>query len=151
MLDLGFRLKRVRDGVAKEVEFAELLQRRTIVSVYMKNNTPSCDRQNDSLGEHVAALNAAGYDVIALSRDSCGSHLRYAAAKTIHYTLVSDPTDAFARAANSLVQKAMYGRTFIGPARAAFVLDREGRVLAVVEKVDPAAHGEQLKKLVKDL
>jgi hypothetical protein len=38
-IDLNFRLKVVRAGVANDVTFADLLTRRTIVAVYMKNNT----------------------------------------------------------------------------------------------------------------
>lgn len=150
-MDLGFRLKVVRDGIAKEVAFADLLTRRTVVSVYMKNNTGTCDRQNESLVACAAELDRAGFNLIALSRDTSGSHLRYAAAKGIGYALVSDPKDLFARAADSLVPKSMYGRNFIGPARAAFVLGRDGTVLAVAPKVDAENHAAQLRDLVKGL
>lgn len=150
-LDLGFSVGVVRAGVTAEVPFAELLTRRTVVSVYMKNNTPSCDRQNDALVAVAAELDRAGFNLVALSRDTCRSHTRYAAAKSIGYMLASDPEDRFARAARSLIEKSMYGRTFTGPARAAFVLDRDGTVLAVAEKADTAEHGAQLKELIKPL
>jgi thioredoxin-dependent peroxiredoxin len=150
-LDLNFPVKVFHAGTIREVTFADLLTGRTIVSVYMKNNTPSCDRQNDSLAAHAAEFERAGYTIIALSRDTCGSHARYAAAKKLGYILVSDPKDHFARAAGSLVSKSMYGRTFIGPARAAFVLDRDGTVLALAGKVDPANHAAQLRELIKSL
>jgi len=150
-LDTRFRLKVLRAGVVKEMAFADLLTRRTIVSVYMKNHTPSCDRQNASLAAQAAAFDHAGYNLVALSRDTCGSHSRYAVAKKIGYALASDPLDFFARAADSIVQKSMYGRTFTGPARAAFVLDRDGTVLAVVEKVDTSGHAKQLQELIKTL
>lgn len=149
--DLGFKLHALRDGVAKEMAFADLLKRRTIVSVYMKNNTPSCDRQNDSLAAQVAKFDRAGYDLVAISRDTCGSHAKYAAKKGLAYTLVSDPDDRFARATDSLVEKSMYGKKFVGPARAAYVLDRDGTVLAVVEKVDTADHAAQLLDVIKKL
>ena len=100
---------------------------------------------------HAAEFDRAGYELIALSRDTCGSHTRYAAAKHIGYTLASDPEDRFARAADSLVEKSMYGRTFTGPARAAFVLERDGTVLAVVEKVDTADHAAQLRAVINTL
>jgi peroxiredoxin Q/BCP len=141
----------VCDGVVKEMAFADLLTRRTIVSVHMKNKTPSCDRQNDSLVAHAARLNLGGYDIVGISRDTPNSHLRYAVAKKISFPLVSDPHDQFAHAADSLVQKSMYGRTFIGPARAAFVLDHEGTVLAVMEKIDTANFGHQLEELIQTL
>ncbi|MBL9213246.1 MAG: redoxin domain-containing protein [Opitutaceae bacterium] len=149
--DLRFTLPIVRGGVAKEMAFGDLLKRRTIVSVYMKNNTPSCDRQNDSLAAHAATFDRAGYDLIAVSRDTGGSQAKYAAKKAITYTLVSDPDDRFAQATDSLVEKSMYGKTFVGPARAAYVLDRDGTVLAVVKKVDTADHAAQLLDVIKKL
>lgn len=148
---LDFPVKMVRDGVEREVLLRNLLTRRTIVSIHMRNNTGSCDRQNDSLVAHAAELERAGFNVIALSRDPAASHLKYAAKKRIGYTLVSDPTDQFARAADALVKKSMYGRTFVGPARAALVLATDGTVLALAPKVDPANHAAQLRELVRDL
>lgn len=143
-LILSLPLHVLRQGEESETTLKQLLKRRAILSVYMKNNTGSCDRQNDSLVAAVPALDQAGYDVIAVSRDSIGSHRKYAAKKGIPYTLVSDPEDSVAKAADAIVEKAMYGKTYFGPARAAFVLDRDGTVLAVVEKVDPKDHGAQL-------
>lgn len=147
-LKTNFKLKVVADGATREVAFADLLTRRTIVSVYMKNNTGSCDKQNDGLVAHAAAFAKAGYNLVAISRDTCGSHVKYAAKKKITYTLASDPDDLFAKAADSIVEKSMYGKTYLGPARAAFVVEKDGTVLAVAEKVDTADHAAQLKALI---
>lgn len=148
-IDLRFPVKVVRDGVAKEVAFADLLTRRTVVSVYMKNNTGTCDRQNESLATHVAEIDRAACDLIAVSRDTAGAHLCYAAKKQIGYPLVSDPKDLFARAVDSLVQKSMYGRIFVGPARAAYLIDPDGTVLAVVPKVEADKHAEQVLDMIR--
>ena len=43
-IDTDFKVKAVQEGEEKEVSFSELLSGKTIVSVYMKNNTSSCDR-----------------------------------------------------------------------------------------------------------
>ena len=150
-LKTNFKLKVVAHGVESEVTFKDLLKRRTIVSVYMKNNTGSCDKQNDSLAAHAAAFTKAGYDLVAISRDTPGSHLKYTVKKKFTYTLASDPTDLFAQAADSVVEKSMYGKKYFGPARAAFVLAADGTVLAVAEKVDTADHAAQLKALIAGL
>lgn len=150
-LKTNFKLKVVAQGVESEVTFKDLLKRRTIVSVYMKNNTGSCDKQNDSLAAHAAEFTKAGYDLIAISRDTPGSHLKYAVKKKITYTLASDPSDLFAQAADAVVEKSMYGKKYFGPARAAFVLAPDGTVLAVAEKVDTADHAAQLKALIAGL
>ena len=57
--DLNFRVKVVLNGESQEVTCANLLKRRTVVSVHMKNNPPGCDRQNDSLIAAAAALDPA--------------------------------------------------------------------------------------------
>ena len=150
-LDTRLQLKVFRDGKESLVTLADLLTRPTIVSVYMRNNTPGCDRQNDSLAAHAAEFDRAGYNLVALSRDTCGSHAKYAAKRKISYTLASDPDDRFAKAADAVVEKSMYGRTYTGPARAAFVLARDGTVLAVAEKVDTADHATQLRTLLAGL
>ncbi len=145
ILPTDFSLRVVAcDGEPRESPFRDLLTRRTIVSIYMRNNTGSCDRQIDSLVAHAAEIERRGWNLVALSRDTCGSHRKYAAKKQVPHLLASDPEDRFARAADAIVEKQMYGRRFSGLARAAFLLDRDGTVLAVVEKVDPKAHAEQL-------
>ena len=149
LLDLSFRLQVVQGGAVKEMVCKDLLTRPTVFSVYMKNKTPGCDRQVAALLLTAAVLEKAGIGLVAVSRDTTGSHLRYAAAKGIGFPLLSDPTDLFARATDSLVQKSMYGRTFVGPMRAAYLLARDGRVLGVIEKVDPAKHAEQVNELIK--
>jgi peroxiredoxin Q/BCP len=147
-LKTAFKLKIVRDGAESEVAFKDLLTKPTIVSVYMKNNTGSCDKQNDSLAAHAAEFAKRGYNLIALSRDTCGSHLKYAVKKGISYVLASDPEDLFSKAADSIVEKFMYGKTYEGPARAAFVIAKDGTVLAVAEKVDTKDHAAQLHALL---
>lgn len=147
----NFKLKVVRDGAQSEVVFGELLTKPTIVSVYMKNNTGSCDKQNDSLAAHAGEFAKLGYNLVAISRDTCGSHLNYAQKKKITYTLVSDPDDLFAKATDSVVEKSMYGKIFEGPARAAYVIAKDGTVLAVVEKVDTKDHAAQLKAVLAGL
>lgn len=147
-IDPCFTLKIVQAGAVRTVAFGDLLRERArpvIVSVYMRNNTGSCDRQVDSLVEVASELSALGYDVIALSRDTAGSHLKYAAKKAVPFILASDPDDAFARATDSVVAKSMYGRTFEGPARAAYVIAPDASVRAVIEKVDTKAHSVQIK------
>jgi len=151
VLNTAFTVKILAGGGPQEVPFAALLTRPTIVSIYMRNNTPGCDRQVASLLKAAAEFERAGYNLLAISRDTIGSHVRYATARSIGFTLVSDPGDRFAQAAGALVQKSMYGRTFVGPARCAFVIEPGGKVLAVQEKVKPADHGAELRRLMDGL
>ena len=150
-LKTDFVLRVVRDNKISEAPFKELLKSRTIVSVYMRNNTPSCDRQVKDLVRQAAELERRGYHLIGISRDSANSQLKYAQKNYIPFTLASDPDDLFSKAADSIVTKSMYGRTSQGPARAAFLLDKEGTVLRVIEKVDTKKHAAELLSLIESV
>lgn len=149
-IDTTFTLDIVDGNEKKNVVFSDLLDQPVIVTVYMKNNTGGCDRQNKSLVEKADAIAAKGYKLVAVSKDSCNSHKKYAEKLGIGYILASDPDHNFARAADSLVEKKMYGKTFHGPSRSAYFIDTDGTVRAVIEKVDTAHHaGELLGKIAE--
>jgi peroxiredoxin Q/BCP len=148
-IDTGFSLKIVKDGDEKEVKFSELLDRPTIVSVYMKNNTSSCDRQTESLAEHSKWFDEKGYNLIAISKDGCRSHKNYAKKQCIDYILASDPDYKFAQATDSIVKKNMFGNTYESPSRSAYLIDTDGTVRNIIEKVNTKAHAEELKELVE--
>lgn len=150
-LDTNFELDIVQDGEEKHVVFSELLTRPTIVSVYMKNNTGSCDKQNASLADFAPKLDELGYNVVAISKDKCGSHKRYAEKLGISYILASDPDNIFSQKTDSVVEKKMYGKTYEGPSRSAFIIDRDGTVKAVIEKVNSKEHGPELVELISSL
>lgn len=150
-INTDFTLNVVQDGEEKEVKFSDLLSRKTVVSVYMKNNTSGCDRQTLSLAENAEWFNENGINVVAISKDTCGSHKRYAEKQGINYLLASDPEYKFATATNSLVEKKMYGKVFTGPSRSAFVIDTDGTILGIIEKIDTKAHAEELKALIDRL
>lgn len=150
-LPADFEVEFVHSGEVARAKFGELLARPAVVSIYMKNNTGSCDKQNDALVAGAAEIERRGFRLIAISRDTCGSHVKYAAKKGIGYTLVSDPEDVFAKAADAIVEKSMYGKTYEGPARSAFVLGAGGKVLAVIEKVDTKDHAKQVLAVLDGL
>jgi len=148
-IDLSFSARAVVDGEKWEGPFSQLVNRPTVVSVYMRNNTSSCDRQSQQMGVVAAELDKQGIGLIGLSKDTPGSHLKYACKLELSFPLVSDPEHAFASATKSLVEKKMYGKTFLGPTRSAYLVNANGKVLGIVEKVDSANHAEQLRELVK--
>ena len=147
-MNTDFELDIVQNGEEKTVKFADLLTRPTIVSVYMKNNTGSCDKQNISLSADQQAFENKGVNLITLSKDTCGSHKKYAEKHGISYILASDPELLFSKATDSIVEKKMYGKTYDGPARAAFYIDTDGKILGLIEKVDPKNHAQELLDLI---
>jgi thioredoxin-dependent peroxiredoxin len=150
-IDTSFKLEVIQNGEQKEISFSELLNRPAIVSVYMRNNTSGCDRQNRSLAEHASWFDKKGYNLIALSKDTCESHKNYADKLGINYTLASDPEFKFAEATDSIVEKKMFGNRFNAPTRSAYVIDTDGTVLGIIEKINTKAHAEELKEIIEEM
>jgi peroxiredoxin Q/BCP len=150
-MNTNFTLKIVEGEEEKEVIFSEILTQPTIVSVYMKNNTSSCDKQNISLATHAHWFKEAGYNLLTISKDTCGSHKKYIAKHGISYKIASDPEYTFSKATDSIVEKKMYGKVYEGPSRSAFVINVDGTILAVIENIDTKAHAEELKALIGTL
>ena len=150
-INTDFSLDVVKNGEEQTIEFSELLDRPTIVSVYMRNNTSGCDKQNKSLAEHAQWFDDQGYNLVAVSKDTCGSHKNYAEKLDINYVLASDPDYKFANATDSVVEKKMYGNTYEAPSRSAYVIDTDGTVMGIIEKVNTKDHAQELKELIENL
>jgi peroxiredoxin Q/BCP len=150
-IDTNFTLDIVRNGEIQTVPFSSLLDKPLIVSVYMKNNTGSCDNQNASLAAHADAIQSKGFNLMALSKDGCKSHAKYAEKLGITYILASDPDNLLPAATDSIVEKSMYGKKYMGPSRSAFVIGTDATVLAVIESVDTKNHGEEILNLISTL
>lgn len=142
--DLTFPVKALAAGATVTAPFRELLTGPTVISVYMRNNTGACDKQTASLVAHAGDIAKAGWSIVAVSRDTCASHAKYAAKIGAGFTLVSDPDDLVSKAMDAIVEKSMYGKKYLGPARAAYLVDATGRVLSVIPKVDAPNHARQV-------
>lgn len=150
-IDTDFELDVVKNGAQQTVKFSELLDRPTIVSVYMRNNTSGCDKQNASLAKEANWFDEHGYNIVTISKDTCGSHKNYAKKLGINYVLASDPDYKFGEATESVVEKSMFGNTYEAPTRSAYVIDTDGTVLGIIPKVDTNNHAEELKELINNL
>lgn len=150
-IDTDFTFDIVKDGEEQNVSFSKLLDRPAIVSVYMRNNTSGCDKQNKSLAAEADWFDEQGYNLVTVSKDSCGSHKNYAEKLGINYVLASDPEYKFGEATNSVVEKQMFGNKYQAPTRSAYIIDTDGTVLAIIEKVNTKNHARELKDVIKNL
>lgn len=150
-IDTDFTLDIVSGGEQQTVRFDELLDRPAVVSVYMRNNTSGCDKQNASLAKEADWFDGKGYNLVAISKDTCGSHKNYAEKMNINYVLASDPEYKFAKATDSVVEKKMFGNTYEAPSRSAYVIGTDGTVLGIIKKVNTKDHAGELKSLIENL
>ena len=96
-------------------------------------------------------LAAAGATVIGVSRDPVKKLDRFKAKYDLKVILGSDESGAVTEAFGVWVEKSMYGRTYMGIARATFLIDATGVVRRVWPKVSVKGHAEEVLAAVHAL
>jgi peroxiredoxin Q/BCP len=119
-----------------------------VLYFYPKDDTPGCTTQACSLRDHIAEFDARGAVVLGVSPDSPASHTKFREKYGLNFTLLADEDHAVAGKYGVWQEKSMYGRTYWGVARTTFLIDGEGRVAQILEKVKPASHTDQVLELI---
>jgi peroxiredoxin Q/BCP len=78
--------------------------------------------------------------VIGVSPDTAAKHAKFKAKHGLAYTLVADTDHAVSEQYGVWARKSMFGKKYWGVNRTTFVIDRDGRIAHVFEKVNPVGH-----------
>ena len=132
------------DANGNEVKLSDFAGRKVILYFYPKDNTPGCTAQACSLRDSYAELQAAGYEVIGVSKDSAASHTKFAQKHELPFTLIADTDKTLNEAFGVWREKKMCGKTCVGTLRKTFVFDEQGILVQLIEKVDTKNHAAQL-------
>ena len=89
--------------------------------------------------------------VLGISRDSAKKHRKFKTKYDLAYTLLADEEHAVAEKYGVWVEKSMYGRKYWGVARTTFIIDADGKIAKIFEKVKPEDHGVEVADAVAAL
>ncbi len=110
--------------------------RKTIIYFYPKDNTSGCTSEACSFRDNYAALTAAGYNVVGVSKDSSRSHSGFRAKYELPFRLLADTSTQMLQDFGAWGEKKMYGKTVMGTLRRTFIFDADGILERIIEKVD---------------
>jgi len=146
MLQVGDQMPHfeVMDQNGNVVKSESLVGKKTIVYFYPKDNTPGCTAEACSLRDNYEALQAAGWNVVGVSKDSVASHKKFEEKYALPFTLLSDPTTELLQAFGAWGEKKMYGKVTLGTLRRTFLFDEQGILTRIIEKVDTKNHAAQI-------
>lgn len=131
-----------QDGAT--ISLSELKGTRTILYFYPKDNTSGCTLEAKSLRDGKEELARRGFRIIGVSPDSERSHQNFCTKHDLNFTLLADTDHSICEAFGVWAEKSMYGRKYMGVKRTTFLLDEEGRITHIFDKVKTATHFEQI-------
>ncbi len=131
------------DQNGNKIRISERKGRVTVLYFYPKDFTPGCTTEACNFRDNFSEFSKRGIDVIGVSVDTENSHKKFADKLNIPFLLLSDKNKEIARKYNVLgVATAK---------RVTFIIDKEGKIAHIFEKVSPKDHAREVLEKIEEL
>lgn len=114
-----------------------------VLYFYPKDDTPGCTKQACALRDGWSQISKKAL-LFGISTDSVRKHGRFIQKHALPFPLIADEDHAIVNAYGVWVEKSLYGRKYMGTERSTFIIGHDGRISAILEKVKPDEHLEQV-------
>jgi peroxiredoxin Q/BCP len=121
------------------VTLSELKGQPVVLYFYPKDDTPGCTKQACGLRDGWKSI-AKKALVFGVSTDPVKSHAKFIKKYELPFPLIADEDQKIVNAYGVWVEKSMYGKTYLGTERSTFIIGKDGKIAAILEKVKPEGH-----------
>ncbi len=118
--------------------------KKVILYFYPKDNTPGCTAESCNLSDNYDDLTNKGFEVIGVSPDSITSHQKFIAKHNLKFNLIADTEKEILELYNAWGEKKLYGKTYMGVLRKTFIIDKDGTIVKIFNKVKTKDHTNQI-------
>jgi len=129
----GFTAK---DQNGKTVSLSDFSGKKVILYFYPKDDTPGCTAEACDFRDNYQSMLSKGFEVIGVSTDDEKSHKKFETKYSLPFPLIADSDKSIVEAYGVWVEKNMYGKKYMGTARTTFIIDGDGTISHIIEKVD---------------
>jgi peroxiredoxin Q/BCP len=126
------------------VTLKALKGRKVVLYFYPKDDTSGCTKEACGFRDRWSDVKQAGAVVLGVSPDAVTSHQKFKQKYQLPFPLLADPDHLVAEAYGAWGEKSMYGKRYKGILRTTFLIDGEGRIARVFEKVKPEGHAAEV-------
>ena len=135
-----------KDENGKTFQLSTLKGKKVVLYFYPKDNTPGCTTQACNLKDNYGELQKRGYEVVGVSADDEVKHQKFIAKYDLPFTLLADTDKKVIQDYGVWGLKKFMGKEYDGIHRTTFVIDEEGKIEEIIQKVKTKAHTEQILK-----
>lgn len=132
------------DQTGEKITLEEYRGKKVVLYFYPKDNTPGCTAEACDLRDNYARFLDQGFEVIGVSADSKKSHLNFISKYELPFRLISDVDKKVLQDYDAWGEKMMYGKPYMGILRKTFIIDEEGKIEKIIEKVNTKQHSQQI-------
>ncbi len=135
------------DANGNEIKASDFAGKKLVLYFYPKDNTSGCTAEACSLAQGYGELQAAGYEVLGVSKDSATSHQKFQAKHNLPFNLIADTELKLLQEFGVWQEKKLYGKVSMGTVRTTFLIDENGVVTDIIKKVVNKDAANQILKL----
>jgi peroxiredoxin Q/BCP len=135
----------------REVDLAARRGRKVVVYFYPKDDTSGCTREAIEFNGLKAEFEAAGTDIIGVSPDGLASKAKFAKKHGLELDLAADEAKAVLERYGVWVEKSMYGRKYMGVERTTVLIDKDGKIARIWQKVKVPGHAQEVLEAARAL
>lgn len=133
-----------KDQNGNPISLSDFKGKKVVLYFYPKDNTPGCTAESCNLRDNYTELQKQGYVVLGVSSDDEKSHRKFIEKYELPFPLIADTDKSVHEAYGTWVEKSMYGRKYMGTARTTFVIDEQGKIADIIDKVKTSDHTAQI-------
>jgi len=123
-----------------------------VVFFYPKDDTPGCTTEAIDFTALKPAFDEAGVALLGISKDPPAKHAKFIAKHTLGVPLASDALEnGLSDALGIWTEKQNYGRTYMGMVRTTYLIDAEGKIAKVWDKVKVKGHAQAVLEAAQAL
>jgi Peroxiredoxin len=126
------------------VSLEQFRGRKVVLYFYPKDDTPGCTKEACSFRDAYAKYQEKGIVVLGVSLDDEASHRAFAEKYQLPFTLLADTNHVVSEAYGVYGEQEWQGRKFMGLARKTFLIDEQGVLVKVFDKVDVENHAQEV-------
>ncbi len=131
-----------QDGIPHKK--SDYLGKKLVVFFYPKANTPGCTAEACNLSDHYSTLQQQGYAILGVSADTAKQQKNFAVKFKFPFPLLADTEKQLIEAFGVWGPKKFMGREYDGIHRMTFIIDEQGVIDRVIDKVKTKDHAAQI-------
>jgi peroxiredoxin Q/BCP len=135
-----------KDQQGHPISLEDFKDKKLILYFYPKDNTVGCTLQACNLRDHYETLQEAGYEILGVSTDNQTSHKKFADQYRLPFQLLVDEDRTVHGKYGTWTEKSLFGRKYTGTARTTFIIDEQGTIERIIDKVKTVQHAKQILK-----
>lgn len=128
----------------ENVSLTDFKGKKVILYFYPKDMTPGCTTQSCNLRDNYDLLKSKGFEIIGVSADSEVRHQKFTEKYDLPFDLIPDEEKSIINAYGIWGEKKFMGKVYDGIHRVTFVIDEEGNIERIFDKVKTKEHSEQI-------